>query len=233
MELSKQQNASQKNLSFIIAQNLGQLILKETYLSDSILPSELELSQQFNASRTAIREAIKILAAKGMVLARPRIGTRVMPSSNWNFLDQDLLRWWINSEEQSVVIKHFQVVRLAIEPHACYLAALNATKEQKQSLQLLANEMLALSQAFDKQQWVKVDYRFHLTIYHACCNPFLVSFANLFRSVYQLYFDTIAENGAIEVNIHQQLADAIINGDSTQALDLCYKLLTTVNKTHL
>lgn len=73
MELSKQQNASQKNLSFIIARSLGQLILKESYLSDTILPSELELSKQFNASRTAIREAIKILAAKGMVLARPEL----------------------------------------------------------------------------------------------------------------------------------------------------------------
>ncbi|HEQ1859882.1 TPA: FadR/GntR family transcriptional regulator [Providencia alcalifaciens] len=230
MELSKQQNASHKNLSFIIARSLGQLILKGTYLSDSILPSELELSKQFNASRTAIREAIKTLAAKGMVLARPRIGTRVMPASNWNFLDQDLLNWWINSEEKSVVIKHFQVVRLAIEPQACYLAALNATEEQKQSLQLLSNEMVTLEKEFDRPHWIKVDFRFHLTIYRACCNPFLISFANLFRSVYQLYFDSITENDAIEVELHQQLADAIINGNSREAYDLCYTLLTTMNK---
>ncbi len=230
MELSKQQMASQKNLSYIIAENLGQLILKGSYLPSSILPSELELSEKFQASRTAIREAIKILAAKGMLLARPRIGTRVTPSSNWNFLDQDLLNWWINSEEQTVVIKHFQIVRLAIEPQACYLAALHATEEQKKSLQLLANEMLTLANTFDRELWVKVDYHFHLTIYQACANPFLISFANLFRSVYQRYFDAITLNDVIEVDIHQQLAKAIISGKSTHALDLCYKLLTITQK---
>ncbi|WP_369309352.1 FadR/GntR family transcriptional regulator [Providencia rettgeri] len=230
MELSKQQTASQKNRSYIIAENLGQQILTSAYLPDSILPSELELSEKFQASRTAIREAIKILAAKGMVLARPKIGTRVMPSSNWNFLDQDLLSWWANSEEQSVVIKHFKIVRLAIEPQACYLAAMHATTEQKQSLQLLANEMLLLAKEFDREHWVKVDYYFHLTIYKACANPFLISFANLFRSIYQRYFDVITDNEVIEVDIHQQLANAIIQGHSTKALDFCYKLLTVNEK---
>ena len=230
MELSKQQTASQKNLSYIIAENLGQQILKGIYLPNSILPSESELSEKFQASRTAIREAIKILASKGMLLARPRIGTRIMPSSNWNFLDQDLLNWWINSEEQDVVIKHFQFVRLAIEPQACYLAAMHATDEQKELLQILANEMLLLAADFDRQRWVKVDYHFHLTIYEACANPFLISFANLFRSVYQRYFDTITINDVIEVDIHQQLAKAIIHSKSTHALDLCYKLLTITKK---
>ncbi|MEY0600100.1 FadR/GntR family transcriptional regulator [Providencia alcalifaciens] len=230
MELSKQQTASQKNRSYIIAENLGQLILSSTYLPDSILPNELNLSEQFQASRTAIREAIKILAAKGMVLARPKIGTRVMPSSNWNFLDQDLLKWWSNSEEQSVVIKHFKVVRLAIEPQACYLAALHATQEQKQSLQLLASEMQLLAKEFDRERWIKIDYHFHLTIYKACANPFLISFANLFRSIYQRYFDVITDNEVIEVDTHQQLANAIIEGKSADALNFCYSLLTNTQK---
>ncbi|HBO21504.1 MULTISPECIES: FadR/GntR family transcriptional regulator [unclassified Providencia] len=230
MELSQQQTASKKNLSSIIAADLGQQILTGSYLPDSILPSEFELSEKFQASRTAIREAIKILAAKGMLLARPRIGTRVMPSANWNFLDQELLNWWINSEEQSVVITHFQIVRLAIEPQACYLAAMHASEEQKQSLQLFANEMLLLAKNFDRQRWVKVDYLFHLTIYEACANPFLISFANLFRSVYQRYFDAITINEVIKVDIHQQLANAIINGNSTNALDFCYKLLNITQK---
>lgn len=230
MEFSEQQTASQKNLSYIIAEKLGQLILKGTYLPSSILPSEIELAEKFQASRTAIREAVKILAAKGMLLARPRIGTRVMPSSHWNFLDQDLLKWWINSGEQTIVIKHFHVIRLAIEPQACYLAAKHATDEQKQSLELFASEMQLLATQFDRQRWIKVDHQFHLTIYEACANPFLISFANLFRSVYQFYFDTITENGVIEVEIHQQLVNSIIKGNSTNAFDLCYKLLTITEK---
>ncbi|XPE40463.1 FadR/GntR family transcriptional regulator [Shigella flexneri] len=48
----------------------------------------IELGDQFGVSRTAVREAVKTLTAKGMVLPRPRIGTRVMPQANWNFLDR-------------------------------------------------------------------------------------------------------------------------------------------------
>ncbi|MEM8267005.1 GntR family transcriptional regulator, partial [Morganella morganii] len=63
--------------------------------------------EQFGVSRTAVREAVKMLAAKGMLLPRPRIGTRVMPQSQWNFLDQDLLTWWMTRENFDQVMQHF------------------------------------------------------------------------------------------------------------------------------
>lgn len=75
----------------MLAEKLAQLILAGKYAPGSILPSEMELGDQFGVSRTAVREAVKTLTAKGMVLPRPRIGTRVMPQGNWNFLDQELL----------------------------------------------------------------------------------------------------------------------------------------------
>ncbi|EBX5145109.1 FadR family transcriptional regulator, partial [Salmonella enterica subsp. enterica serovar Newport] len=79
MQFSEQLNASQKNLSYLLAEKLGQQILSGKYPPESILPGEIELAEQFGVSRTAVREAVKMLAAKGMVLPRPRIGTRVMP----------------------------------------------------------------------------------------------------------------------------------------------------------
>ncbi len=87
MPLSAQQLAAQKNLSYVLAEKLAQRILKGEYEPGTILPGEIELGEQFGVSRTAVREAVKTLTAKGMVLPRPRIGTRVMPQSNWNFLD--------------------------------------------------------------------------------------------------------------------------------------------------
>lgn len=95
MPLSAQQLAAQKNLSYVLAEKLAQRILKGEYEPGTILPGEIELGEQFGVSRTAVREAVKTLTAKGMVLPRPRIGTRVMPQSNWNFLDQELLTWWM------------------------------------------------------------------------------------------------------------------------------------------
>nr|WP_314266083.1 FadR/GntR family transcriptional regulator [uncultured Moellerella sp.] len=227
MQFIEQRIASEKNLSYIIAEILGKQILAGDYPPESILPNELVLAEQFKASRTAIREAIKILAAKGMLLPRPRIGTRIMPSSHWNYLDQDLLKWWMSSDKLNQVIQHFYFVRLAIEPQACYLAAFNGTVEQKQQLKLLAREMQLLSKNFDRERWLEVDYLFHQKIYHACANPFLVSFANLFRSAYQNYFDTITEDQVIDVDIHQQLADEIIAGNAPEAFNLCYRLLMT------
>ncbi|PQQ22105.1 FadR/GntR family transcriptional regulator, partial [Photorhabdus hindustanensis] len=116
MQFKEQRKASQKNLSYLLAEKIGQQILSGEYKAETILPGEIELAEQFNVSRTSVREAIKILAAKGMLLPRPRIGTRIMPTIHWNFLDQDLLKWWMSRDNLNQVVEHFHIVRLAIEP---------------------------------------------------------------------------------------------------------------------
>lgn len=90
MSLSAQQLAAQKNISGT-GRKARPKILTGEYQPESILPGEMELGEQFGVSRTAVREAVKTLTAKGMLLPRPRIGTRVMPRSSWNFLDKELL----------------------------------------------------------------------------------------------------------------------------------------------
>ena len=139
MPLSAQQLAAQKNLSYVLAEKLAQRILAGKYAPGSILPGEMELGEQFGVSRTAVREAVKTLTAKGMVLPRPRIGTRVMPQSNWNFLDQELLSWWMTEDNFHQVIDHFLVMRSSLEPQACLLAATLGTAEQKAQLNALKN----------------------------------------------------------------------------------------------
>lgn len=90
-----------------------------------------------------------MLTAKGMILARPRIGTRVMPQSYWNFLDKELLSWWITKDNFLEVTDHFVVLRRALEPQAAALAATNASNEQRYQLSLLMAEMRALHREFD------------------------------------------------------------------------------------
>ncbi len=148
MPLSAQQLAAQKNLSYVLAEKLAQRILKGDYAPGTILPGEIELGEQYGVSRTAVREAVKTLTAKGMVLPRPRIGTRVMPQGNWNFLDQELLTWWMTEENFHQVVDHFLVMRISLEPQACLLAATLGTPEQKARLNALMEEMVALEKAF-------------------------------------------------------------------------------------
>lgn len=175
----------------------------------------------------SVREAIKMLAAKGMLLPRPRIGTRVTPMQNWNLLDNDLLNWWIDSGEFNKVSHYFHHVRLAIEPQACYLAAFNATESQKQSLALFGREMQLLDENFDRQHWLDIDTQFHYLIYQASGNPFFASFGSLFLSAYKKYFDLIVGNETVQPETHNQIVQAIIDKDGNKARDLCLILLTS------
>ena len=225
MQFDAQQQAAQRNLSYLLAEKLGQQILAGEYQAGSILPGEMDLAEQFGVSRTAVREAVKMLAAKGMLLPRPRIGTRVMPQSQWNFLDQDLLTWWMTRENFGQVMQHFLILRTSLEPQACSLAATKATPEQKARLVTLMAEMQALHLDFDRERWIEVDTQYHQLIYEASGNPFLTSFANLFSSVYQSYFRAITGNEVIKLQHHQAIVDAIVASDSTSALAACQMLL--------
>ena len=180
MPLSAQQLAAQKNLSYVLAEKLAQRILKGEYEPGTILPGEIELGEQFGVSRTAVREAVKTLTAKGMVLPRPRIGTRVMPQSNWNFLDQELLTWWMTEENFHQVIDHF-LVMLLLSRKPAYLSN-GYTAEQKAHLNTL---MAAALKRTRRERWIEVDTSAWLSEMSA--NPFLTSFASLFHSVYHTY----------------------------------------------
>ena len=225
MKLSAQQLAAQKNLSYVLAEKLAQKILQGVYAPESILPGEIELGEQYGVSRTAVREAIKTLTAKGMVLPRPRIGTRVMPQSDWNFLDKELLSWWMTEDNFQDVVQHFLIMRSSLEPQACLLAATRGSAEQKAQLNTLMEEMVYLKQHFQRDRWIEVDMAWHEHIYKMSGNPFLTSFATLLQSVYHIYFTSITHNEVIKLDLHQAIVDAIQDSDGHRALAACQALL--------
>ncbi|POP40419.1 GntR family transcriptional regulator [Superficieibacter electus] len=230
MKLSAQQLAAQKNLSYVLAEKLAQKILQGVYAPESILPGEIELGEQYGVSRTAVREAVKTLTAKGMVLPRPRIGTRVMPQSDWNFLDKELLSWWMTEDNFQDVVQHFLVMRSSLEPQACLLAATQGSAEQKAQLNTLMEEMLYLKQNFQRDRWIDVDMAWHELIYKMSGNPFLTSFATLFQSVYHIYFTSITHNEVIKLESHQAIVDAIQDSDGHRAQLACQALLIAPNR---
>ncbi|WP_312273814.1 FadR/GntR family transcriptional regulator [Pseudescherichia sp.] len=227
MPLSAQHLAAQKNLSYVLAEKLAQRILTGEYAPGSILPAEMELGEEFGVSRTAVREAVKTLTAKGMVLPRPRIGTRVMPKGSWNFLDQELLSWWMTDDNFQEVINHFLVLRSTLEPQACRLAAELGSAEQKAHLNTLMEEMVELNQHFHREHWLDVDTAWHEHIYAMSSNPFLSSFATLFHSVYHTYFNSITHNEVVKLENHQAIVDAIQDSDGERAFSACQALLNT------
>ena len=81
------------SLHLQLAGAIGEGILNGTYAPGTLLPNEAEWGAMFGASRTAVREAIKTLNGKGLLVSRPKIGSRVEPRERWNFLDRDVLAW--------------------------------------------------------------------------------------------------------------------------------------------
>src|SRR5215470_9566359 len=132
-----------QNLTYSIAHNLGVAVVTGVYSTDNPIPIESELCRQYNASRTVVREAVKMLTAKGLLGARPRLGTRVEPESNWNLLDPDVLGWLLERKFSPALLIEFTEIRLAIEPAAAALAARRAGATEKAAIQTGIERMQA------------------------------------------------------------------------------------------
>ena len=87
-----------KNVFGTTVDLLGEAIVSGRYAPGDVLNNEIDASEQLNVSRSAYREAIRILAAKGLVESRPKTGTRVLPRNRWNLLDPDVLAWAFSGE---------------------------------------------------------------------------------------------------------------------------------------
>lgn len=111
------------NLSEQVTNELGRAIVAGEYSCESGLPTEAQLCEEYGISRTAVREAVKMLAAKGLISSRPRQGISVEQPSNWNLYDTSVLKWLLSSSPSLYVLKEFLQMRLAIEPEAAALAA--------------------------------------------------------------------------------------------------------------
>lgn len=122
------------NLSQRMTQQLGRAIVCGDYSQHESLPTEAELCEEFGVSRTAVREAVKMLSAKGLISSRPRQGIRIMPEEDWNIFDSDLLRWSLEGNPSLKVLKEFLQMRIAIEPEAAALAARFARPERIQAI---------------------------------------------------------------------------------------------------
>ena len=136
--------------------------------------SETELSAYLKVSRTALRESIKVLAAKGLMEVRPKIGIRIRPREEWNLMDPDLLAW---RGEAGVVddlfVRNLCEVRLIVETAACELAAIRGSEED--IAQIKEAYRRAESVAYDSLAYGEADIDFHNTIFSACDNELLAA----------------------------------------------------------
>jgi GntR family galactonate operon transcriptional repressor len=128
------------------------------------------LQEELGVSLTALRESLKVLAAKGLVDARQKRGTYVRPRADWNLLDPDVLRWQFSAEADADLLRSLDEVRGIIEPAAVRLAAARRTEED---LARLDAALAAMSSADDPRSAVDADLAFHRALLDATHNELL------------------------------------------------------------
>jgi len=216
------------NLHSQVLWQLGVAIVGGEYAEGSILPSDTELLGRFAVSRTVLREALKTLAAKGMIEARARIGTRVLPRRRWNLFDADVLAWHFETGPDVDFLRSVAEVRIGIELESAALAAERRTDAQAEHLVALASTM---GEATTAEEFARADLAFHRAVAETAANPFMASISTLVEVALTAVFTIsspvsnkakLAETAAA----HGAIADAIRTRNPQAARDAMRAVIT-------
>ncbi len=202
----------------LLAEKLATEIISGNRLPGDVLPTELDMSISLGISRTAVREAMRILAAKGLIEPRPKRGTCVTEKTTWNLLDPDVIGWMFANEPDERLVRNLFELRLIIEPAAAALAALRRN----------AGHLAAMSRALDlmdrdtlyTDSGRQADKDFHAALLAAADNDQLASLnASIGESValstrYKIEQDIL---GPDPVAAHRVVFEAIERGDAAEA----------------
>lgn len=196
-----------------VVHKLGREIVDGTFPPEQRLPDEATMLSRYAVSRTALREAYSKLAAKGMIAARPRVGTSVRPPSDWNMLDTDVLGWHLQTRRPEEIARDLYPIRGMVEPNAAAMAAQHHTAEQLSEIERALEEMHA--SASEENALVGADLRFHTAILRATGNHFIGVFSSLIHaamlSTFQISWRAAAEDVIKDERLeqHRQVFEAI------------------------
>lgn len=171
-----------------VEEAIGVRIIKGAYKPGDTLPNEENLCREFGVSRGVIREAIKVLNKKGLVLPRPKIGTLIQPKTQWNLFNADVLVWKLKAGQQLKFLKKVTEVRRIIESEAAKLSAERATLEEIDEIQKICNRLehiLNDKENFDFEKYLQVDMAFHTAILEASHNELLAQIGRTMRHAVQ------------------------------------------------
>lgn len=156
-----------------IARDLGVMIVSGRYKPGELLNGEIAASDRLHVSRGAYREAVRILAAKGLVESRPKVGTRVSQPEHWHLLDPDVLSWIFEFEPDESLLNGLFELRRIVEPQAAALAAVRRTDEHLETMSRALEGMAKHTLAVEAGRLA--DQEFHSALLRASGNAFLVS----------------------------------------------------------
>lgn len=201
-----------------IAREIGMEIVSGGFKSGDILDGEIETSGRLRISRAAYREAVRILAAKGLVRALRKVGTRVNPRGEWHLLDPDVLEWIFESEPDDELLANLFELRRMVEPEAAALAAFRRTDSD---LQAMAEALKGMSRhTLASNAGRMADQAFHAALLRATGNAFVASLtASVGAAVTwtTIYKGQHSHRLRDSVPDHQRVYDAVARRDAQGA----------------
>ncbi len=218
-------------LCTIVTADIGARIVAGEFPPGAVLPTEAELGNRFKVSRTTVREAVKRLHGKGLVASKPRNGTVVQPTEHWNQFDSEVLAWRVRSGVAAEVLGQLYDIRDCFEPFACHLAAKKGSAADKAKIgkkfAVMADGRLS------SRRRVAADLEFHLAIFAASKNVFMVSLGAAIRTALHLSF-SLSQRESMpprEQVLHGNVCDAIQRGDGRAAEESMRRLLAASRRT--
>jgi DNA-binding FadR family transcriptional regulator len=213
---AKEAKEGSRNLTFGMLEELGRAIVTGKYDKERF-PTEDELTARYNVSRTVTREAVKMLTAKGLLKAKPRAGTTVQPPSAWSVFDPDVLRWMLERKFSLELLRHFNELRVAIEPQAAALAAYAEPGPAHATIEAGLQRMEAAERG--EEDTLEADIAFHIAVLEASANPFFLQFRDTVATALRtsIRFTNRFKGRSADVAAHRAVFTAIQERDPQKA----------------
>lgn len=211
-----------------VVEQLAQRIVGGYYKPGDVLPNEADLCAELMVGRSSIREAVRVLADKGLLSVRPRIGTRVLPPSAWKRLDSDLIRWSAQGKPDPAFLSALLEARRIFEPAAAELAARRATAKDLAAIEAGYVGMVEASRQNDLVAGVEADIAFHRALLKGTGNPILAEFESIIEAALRSAFRYTTEASSAynkTLDAHGDVLDAVRMRDTERARQTMRSLL--------
>lgn len=211
-------NPAIKNVLGNTLDRLGEAIVAGRWPPGTSLPTEPALCVELGVSRTVVREAVKSLVAKGLLVTGPKLGTRVLVPEKWNWFDPEVTAWQTRAGLTREFLRDLHELRRVIEPAAARLAAERGEPHDFAAIEAaFAGMRDAIEHGGD---YVKHDLAFHQGLLRACHNRMLVQMSKSIGTLLRTSFEistTKPHGPAQSLPLHRALLDAVIARDPKRA----------------
>lgn len=214
----RSERSTGRRLHGAIAHHLGTAIVGGAIQPGERLTPEVANAAALDVSRTAYREAVRELMAKGLVESRTKAGTRVLPRKRWNLLDPDVLAWAFSGEPDPAFVRDLFELRAIVEPAAARLAAERRDQEQVKTMRTALADMRRHTLATDAGR--AADREFHDAILQASHNDALITLSASIGAAVSWTTQFKQRTRRLPrdpVPDHARVADAIAAGDPDAA----------------